>query len=380
MANLIRGRQDFLLNDLTKADVGVYYGAGDVPHLVFKSLGIDISAPAKVKILNAVSGVKQKVKLEIDWLWDGSPYKVFEIEVTKQPAYSGWTNEQFPISHTYSYMMPAFTTNTIGTLVQADKQAIVDGLVAAITADVKVNANAVNTGAVVNATRSTDDLILEAKEDGVVFSVRIYNNEFTQTQLVAPQKATLTNDLITQLFAVKAENEGQRVTQPLVGTAYAKIQIEALTPGYDNTSATAYNERSQVYNIYLPASLVDTALFAPIAYADGNGVVASMADSGGAESESLADYLELVTNTVLPVSVEAASTGSVSASTDFNLGATVVVHPSTASQKVTYSSATAARVTVDADGVCKKGSSTGASVITITTVNGKTTTCTVTAS
>ena len=145
MSNLIRGRQDFLFNTLSTKDFGMYYEGGVAtgrPHLVIKEPGIDIPAgTVDVKVLEAVTGTKQKKTLSIAWLWDGRGSKVFEIEITRQPLYSGFGHEQFPVSKSYQYKIPAFVTNTTGTLHNTDKETIVNGLVAAINADVQLNRN-----------------------------------------------------------------------------------------------------------------------------------------------------------------------------------------------------------------------------------------------
>ena len=382
MSNLIRGRQDFLFNTISTKDFGMYYEGGVAtgrPHLVLKSVGIDIPAgDVDVEILSAQAGTKQKKTLSIAWLWDGSPSKVFEIEVTKQPLYTGFGNEQFPVSRSYQYKMNAFTTNTLGTLNNGDKETIVNGLVAAITADVKLNLNAVNTGACVVATRSSQSLVLEAKEVGILFTVRTYD-EFTQVENVAFKKATLTNDEITRLFMVKAENEGQRVTQPIEGTEYCKIVIRQRTQGYDNTSASAYNTREQVYNLYMPKSVISVNTFTALAVPTGNPLaVPSMTDATGSANTKLTDYLSIVQ---YPVRVQSlvGTTAAVTLATEtgtFNFAATLVVLPANANQTITYVSATPAKATVSAAGLVT-GVDTGTSVITAT-ADGKTFACTVT--
>ena len=384
MSNLIRGRQDFLFNALSTKDFGMYYEGGVAtgrPHLVIKEPGIDIPAgTVDVKVLEAVTGTKKKVTLAISWLWDGSGTKVFEIEVTRQPLYTGFGNEQFPVSHTYAFKMPAFVTNTVGTLHNTDKDTIINGLIAAIAADVKLNANAVNTGAVVVGTRDTQTLVLEAKEVGVDFTVRTFDN-FTQTLTTAFKKNTLTYEEIARLFAVKAENEGQIVKQPLAGTEYVKIQLTQKTPGYDNTSASAYNVREQVYNLYIPKALIDDDIFTALAIPGGSPlVVPSMTDAAGSTNASLEDYLAIVAypvrvssiNGTLAAKTLAATTGT------FDFRATLTILPAEANQGITYTSSDATKATVNADGLVT-GLVTGSTNITATTVDGgKTFVCAVT--
>lgn len=384
MANLIREQQDYLFNTVSTKDFGMYYKGGvktGEPHFVIKSAGIDIPCgDAAVKVLSAQPGAKQVVVLTPTYVWDGSKSKVFNIEVTRQPLYSGFGNEQFPVSHTYSVKVN-FVTSTLGTLDNEDKEAIVAGLYNAILADVKRTPNAVNTGAVVVPTKTGSDrtLTLTAKEDGVIFTVKIDEEEFSQSQTTAPKKATLTNDDVARIFAIKAENEGQRVNTAVLGKTYAKVQIIHRTKGYDNTSATAYNEREQTYNLYIATDALDSQVLTALAEESG-GDVASMTDGQESEDTTLAQYFEYIGFAVLPNSVEVPSTGAVKADTDFDLGALVKVFPAGSNNRVTFSSATVANVTVDANGICKKGSGTGNSVITVTTINGKTATCTVTAS
>ena len=206
MSNLIRGPQDYLLNTVNGSTVGMYVDSDGVKHLVIKKYGLDIpyTANTKAVVKKSNAGTKQKLKLAIDFLWNGEANKLFEIEVTKQPLYTGRGDQQFPISHTYSFLLTSFSTSTEGTLDNTDKDAIVNGLIAQIAKDVQLNSNAVSTGACVVGTLVNHELVLEAKEVGTLFTVRTYNSEFTNTQITPFQKATLTNDDILRIFSVKA--------------------------------------------------------------------------------------------------------------------------------------------------------------------------------
>lgn len=384
MSNLIRGRQDFLFNTLSTKDFGMYYEGGVAtgrPHLVIKEPGIDIPAgTVDVKVLEAVTGTKQKKTLSIAWLWDGRGSKVFEIEITRQPLYSGFGHEQFPVSKSYQYKIPAFVTSTTGTLHNTDKETIVNGLVAAINADVQLNRNAVNTGAAVVASRTGQTLVLEAKEVGVEFTVRTFD-DFTQVENVAFKKNTLTYEEIARLFAIKAENEGQIVQQPLPSTEYVKIQLIQKTNGYDNTSASAYNVREQIYNLYIPKALIDDDIFTALAVPAGDPLaVPSMTDAAGSTDASLEDYLEIVKYPVRVQSINGTLAAKTLASTTgtFDFRATLTILPAEANQGITYTSSDATKATVNADGLVT-GLATGSTNITATTVDGaKTFVCAVT--
>lgn len=384
MANLIRGRQDFLFNTLSTKDFGMYYAGGVAtgePHFVIKEPGIDIPCgDAEVKVLSPSSGQKKIVTVSIDWKWDGSSVKVFQLSVTKQPLMTGFGHEQFPVTHSYQFKMQRFGTTTAGTLRNDDKDAIVNGIIAAINADVKVNANAVNTGAIVAASNSSHKLVLEAKDFDVDFTVET-GEDFSQVLTTPFKKSTLTNDDIARLFAVKAENEGQWANQPIKGGAYTKIQIIQKTKGYDNTSATAYNVREQIYNLYVLTSLIDDDIFTKLAVPAGDPLaVASMTDETGSTNASLEDYLAYIGASVLPTDIVIPATGTCSEGNDFNLGAQIIFTPANANRNVKFASVIPVNVTVDANGICKKGSSAGASTITVTTINGIAKTCTVTSS
>lgn len=312
MSNLIRGPQDFLLNTVTGKEIGMYVDSDGVKHLVIKKYGIDIPAGAGTTSVVKIGqkGNKQKITLSLGWLWNNESRKTFDIEVTKQPLYTGFGNEQFPVSHTYSFNMSAFTTNTVGTIQSADKKAIIDGLVSAITADTQLTSNAVNTGAVVAASNVGNDLVLESLEEGALFTVRIYNDEFTQTQNVPYKKATLTNDHVMRIFSVKEENAGQRPYVPTEGVEYACVTINQRTAGYDNVVASGNITRDQVYNLYVPKSALDAVSFATVTNAGTN--ANSMADAVGSKAKSLYDYLVYLGN-VTPVTVTAGAIGGVTA-------------------------------------------------------------------
>lgn len=312
MSNLIRGPQDFLLNTVTGKEIGMYVDSDAVKHLVIKKYGIDIPASAGTNVIvkTGQDGNKQKVTLALDWLWNNESRKVFDIEVTRQPLYTGFGNDQFPVSHTYSFKMSAFVTGTVGTIDSADKKAIIDGLVDAIDADTQLNSNAVNTGAVVAASNVGNSLVLEALEEGTLFTVRVYDDEFTQTQNVPYKKATLTNDSIMRIFSVKEENAGQRPYVPTEGVDYACVTINQRTAGYDNVVASGNITRDQIYNIYVPVTAVSALEFATVTNLSTN--EDSMADVVGSPAKSLYDYLDLLGD-VTPVTVTAGAITGVTA-------------------------------------------------------------------
>ena len=300
MSNIQRSPQDYLMNTVTGAEVGMYVNSAGKKVLVLKKLGIEIpeSTGTRATILEAVTGTKQKIKVQIDWLWNGEKEHIFELSVTRQPNFNGFTNDVNPIEHNYQFKMKAFTTVDAGTLNDDDKDTIVAGLIAAIEADVKRTANAVNSGAVVNAVQYqagnpladvSGSFTLEAKEEGILFTVET-GDDFSQTQLVAYRKSTLTYDDMVRLFGIRANNEGMYPGDlPTKGVQYMKIVIVARTEGYDNVVASGQITREQIYNLYMPASIKGTSEFATVTNAGTN--ANSMADTVGTKAKSIKDYL-----------------------------------------------------------------------------------------
>ena len=301
MSNIIRGPQDYLLNSVTGAEVGMYVNSKGIKVLVLKKLGIEIPASTGTRavINEAVTGSKQKIDLTLDWLWNGEKEYTFEIFVTRHPNFSGFTNDVIPREVGYQYKMKAFTTIEAGTLNDADTNTILAGLKAAIDADVQRTKNAVNSGAFVVATVTEQDgdalpdpivgkLTLEAKTEQVMFSVKPV--DFTQTQVTPFRKSTLTYDDMVRLFGIRAKDEGMYPDNlPTKGVQYMKVVITARTEGYDNVVASGQITREQVYNLYMPATAKSALEFATVT--DANTNTNSMADSVGTKAKSFKDYL-----------------------------------------------------------------------------------------
>ena len=304
MSNLIREKQEYLIPVLDRSVFGVYKNKlSGAKHLVIKPIGLDIPAFAgqTAVVKTGSAGQKQVTTLTITDTWDGSPSKTYSIEVTKKAMYDGFTNNQFDISHTYSFTLPSFHTSTLGAVLDAtDKAAIVTGLTAAITADKNLGGSAVNTGACVVPTGSTT-LILTSKEFDSTFNVKTFNGEFSQVLTTPFKKATLTNDDVARIFSIKPDDAGRRVNVPSSGTAYACITITMLTKGYDNVVASGVNNvREQIVNIYTPAAQLATTPFpaltdvntgtpSDVNFAADN--VANMADTGGAANKTALEFI-----------------------------------------------------------------------------------------
>ena len=221
MSNLTRPTVDVLLNTLSNADFGVYFD-GSAKHVVLKKLGFDfVGANSTAVVKRYKAGQKMVRTLVPNWKWNGEATQLFEIEVTRQPLYDSTPENQHPISHSYQFIMSGFATETMGTLVAADKNAIFDGLIAAITADTQLNENAVLTGACVVATKTAavdtegsevvGAIVLTAKNNGDIFTVRTYEEQFTQSvNPTTPQiKDKMPTVDIQRIFAIKDENVGQ---------------------------------------------------------------------------------------------------------------------------------------------------------------------------
>ena len=301
MSNLIRGPQDFLLNSLTGVDLGMYVNSAGVKVLVFKKLGIEIPASTGTKavIAEAITGNLQKLKIQLDWLWNGEKEHVFELFVTKQPLVDGNTHHQFAVGpHTYQFKMTAFTTVDAGTLNDDDKDTIINGLIAAVSAHHQVTPNAINSGRAVNAAQYQagspladvhGSMTLEAVDGETIFTV-VTDPDFSQTEITPFRKSTLTYDQLVQLFGIRAQREGAYPTaMPVSGTTYMKVIITQVTEGYDNVIPSGVGTRKQVYNFYLPASYKSANAFATVTDATTN--TNSMADTVGSKTKSFKDYL-----------------------------------------------------------------------------------------
>ena len=256
MSNLTRGRVDLLMNVLS-SDLFGHYTDGGVKHLVLKENGFDFVGPnTKAVIKYPVLGNKMKRTLTISFLWNGEGTQLFQIDVTREPLITSRPEEQFPVTHQYNFLMPGFTTTVKGTLNDTDKGTIIAGLKAAIEADVQLNANAILTGASVVATNVANKLVLESKERGKIFTVRTYDNQFTQpvTPDVGFKKDALTNLDVAKVFSIKEENVLTQPNIPYKGVDYACITVVTTseTPGIDLPSSK--NNVEQGLNIYTPVS------------------------------------------------------------------------------------------------------------------------------
>lgn len=256
MSNLTRGRVDLLMNVLSP-DLFGHYTDGGVKHLVLKENGFDFVGPnTKAVIKYPVLGNKMKRTLTISFLWNGEASQVFQIDVTREPLITSRPEEQFPVTHMYNFLLPSFTTTVKGTLNDTDKDAIIAGLKAAIDADVQLNSNAILTGAVVTASNVNHKLVIESKERGKIFTVRTYDNQFTQpvTPDVGFKKDALTNSDVARIFSIKEENVLTQPNLPYKGVDYACITIVTTseTPGIDLPSSK--NNVEQGLNIYIPVS------------------------------------------------------------------------------------------------------------------------------
>jgi hypothetical protein len=298
MSNLTRGPVDLLINSLSMADFG-HYLEGDVTtgakHLVMKKAGYDfIGSRTKAVIKMASLGQKMKRTLTLGFKWTDETSKLFEIEVTRQPIYTGAPEQQFQRAVVYQFLLSSFVTTTPGTLHNTDRDAILDGLIAAIAADYQLNPNAYMTGAIVVGTKSGSDLILEAGETGTIFTVATKATEFTQpvTPTVGYMKDKLTNDDVTRIFSIKEENVGQRIVLPIAGVDYACISLTTTTPfpGIDLPSSSGQSV-DQVVNIYTPLSQL-TEVIADKYAADGDNAKAM--GTGATADINIVSLLEFV--------------------------------------------------------------------------------------
>jgi len=285
---------DVLLNTLSNDDFGVYFD-GSAKHLVLKKLGFDfVGANSTAVIKRNTAGQKMVRTLVPAWKWSGESSQMFEIEVTRQPLFDSTPENQHPISHSYQFLMSSFTTDTVGTLNAADKNTIMDGLIAAVTADTQLNENAVLTGACVVATKTAADdtegavvvgaLIFTAKNVGDIFTVRTYDEQFTQAVLpTTPQiKEKLPTVDIQRIFSIKEENVGQAIELPIAGVAYACITISTKTQfvGLDLLGGIG-QVVEQKLNIYTPVSqlAVDVVDLPANSSANTNGMAGTTVDS-----------------------------------------------------------------------------------------------------
>ena len=298
MSNLTRPTVDLLMNTLSEADFG-HYLEGDVTtgakHLVLKKAGFDfVGANTKAVIKVAALGQKMKRVLTLDWTWSDEAEFLFEIEVTRQPLYTSVPEEQFAQPKLYNYLMKGFVTTTPGTLHNTDKDKILNGLIAAIAADVQVTSEAVMTGAVVVATLVNHELVLESLERGKIFTVQTFNSEFSQPVLptVGYMKDRLTNTDVKRIFSIKPEDVGAYKVLPVDGVDYACITLTQTTQfvGIDVIGGKG-QEVEQSLNIYTPVSQL-TVLLADKYAADGDNAKAM--GTGSTVDVGIVELLEFV--------------------------------------------------------------------------------------
>jgi len=112
-----------------------------------------------------------------------------------------------------------------------------------------------------NGANAVDAYItLTAKDASLLFEVNVdvayFNKDVLGTPVVAI-KPTGTTDEIARIFSVRPDQAGTIVTQPLASTVYAEVEIVYRNEGYDNVSASAFNQREQREVIYVPNGYVD---------------------------------------------------------------------------------------------------------------------------
>lgn len=290
MSNLTRPTVDVLLNTLSKDDFGMYFDTAGKKHLVLKKLGFDfVGDTTKYVILNSAAGQKMVRTITPTWKWNGEASQEFNIEVTNQPLYDSTPENQHPVSHMYSFVMTGFTTNTMGTLNNTDKDAILTGLKAAIDADVQLNAEATLTGACVTAALNAQTLVLTSKVNGDIFTVRTYDDQFSQP--VAPTtpqiKDKMPNIDIKRIFSIKTEDVGSYKVLPIDGVDYSCIVITATTQfvGLDLLGGKGQAVEQSV-RIYTPTSqlAVDVIDLPADATANAAGMAGTTVDSNISEA------------------------------------------------------------------------------------------------
>jgi hypothetical protein len=233
MSNLTRPTVDVLLNTLTKDDFGMYFDTADKKHLVLKKLGFDFQGDrVKYKVLSSAAGQKMVRTLTPTWKWNGEASQLFEIEITNQPLYDSTPENQFAVSKFYNFNMTGFSTTTMGTLNNTDKDAILNGLKAVIEEDVQLNQNAIHTGAVVTVAVTSQTLVLTSKVNGDIFTVQTYDGQFSQpVNPTTPQiKDKMPTVDIQRIFSIKEEEVGTVKEMPIAGVPYSCIVITAVTP------------------------------------------------------------------------------------------------------------------------------------------------------
>lgn len=261
MSNLTRPTVDLLLNTLSADDFG-HWLEGDVTtgakNLVLKKHGFSfVGANTKAIIKLAAPGQKMKRVLTLDWKWNNQTNQMFEMDITREVLFSSIIEDQQWRTVHYNFLMNNFTTTAVGTLENADKKAIIDGLAAQINADVQLNINAIMTGSVVVASNVNNQLVLEAKETGTLFTARTFENQFTQAvqPVVGYMKDKLSNDEVARIFSIKPEDAGFRPNVVIAGVDYACITFITETQFVGLSLPSGKGEVvSQRLNVYTPVS------------------------------------------------------------------------------------------------------------------------------
>lgn len=285
MSNLIRSKNQYLLNSVasgttdceTYTDSGVY-GARKV--FVHKGNGINFvgnianeaNPPLRVDVFPGGAGTKGVKTVELVGLFNTANTEVeFVIVVTRKARMNGETSEWKDVEHVYNYVKKSFHTSSNGAYDATDVADILSYLAAKINADNKINANAILSGAVVDAlyVAEVTDLGAEvpayikltAKDADVRFEVRVDSQVFALDTIdgvpvvQVPSKGKWTD--VAQLFPVLAEQAGTLVETPLVGTYYTKIVVTEKSAGAASDFANGEFTQSQVSEIYVPNSYAD---------------------------------------------------------------------------------------------------------------------------
>lgn len=298
MSNLTRPTVDLLLNTLSEDDFG-HVLEGDVTTgaktLILKKQGFSfVGANTKAVIKLAAPGQKMKRVLTLDWKWYNQTKQMFEMDITREVLFSSIIEDQQWRTVHYNFLMNNFTTTSIGTLETADKKAIIDGLAAQINADVQLNINAIMTGAVVVATNVNNQLVLEAKETGTLFTARTFENQFTQaTQpVVGYMKDKLSNDEVARIFSIKPEDAGFRPNVPIKDVDYACITFITKTQFVGLSLPGGQGEVvEQRLNVYTPVSELSKLISDKYT---ANGDNAKAMGTGSTPDSNLVELLEFV--------------------------------------------------------------------------------------
>lgn len=281
MPNLSRAKNRALYNSVAagtadfEAITTDKYGAGRKVFLGKKegivipgNLAGDSPKRMQVNIMPGTAGTKGEMTLVLIGTYNPNITEYeFLIKITRKAKFNGSTSELQDIEHSYNYVKKTFHTSAAGAFDAVDTADIIQTLVARINADIQINSEAINTGAVVDAdyiaevttegSEAPAKLHLTAKDAGTFFSVSVDTQVFTPAVTVVQSAPTGTKNEIAKLFAVKAEDAG---TLPDIPTQdlYAKISILQISDGAANDVASGRVQREQEYEIYVPNDAVQT--------------------------------------------------------------------------------------------------------------------------